>query len=235
MSFLTGKAGKSESESGNYAYPWIKSTYGPAGGNAFNFGTSTIQSILGGGPGGDAALDNWWNSSGGKFLLDQGLDTVTNKYASLGLSKSGAAMKGIEDYRSGLASTKLGEAMQQYFGLANLGLGAGNLISGAGQYSKSKSTGATQGLAGLIGSLASAAAAASDIRLKDNIELVATLPDGLKVFDFDYRRDLDPSLPEGRQRGVMAHDVARLRPWALGPVRPDGHATVNYALLGATA
>ena len=38
-------------------------------------------------------------------------------------------------------------------------------------------------------------------------------------------------LPEGVIRGVMADEVAALRPWALGP-EVAGFATVNYAALG---
>ena len=82
---------------------------------------------------------------------------------------------------------------------------------------------------------AASAYAGSDIRLKTNIEHVGTMADGLGVYDFDYlpiEGDIAAFMPEGRQRGVMAHEVAVLRPDALGPVI-DGYATVNYAALGA--
>jgi hypothetical protein len=242
MSFLTGSPGKSTSvsdtQSGNKAYPWIQQNFGASGAGAFNQGTSAISSLLG--LGGDpaaskAALNNWWNSAGGQFQLGEGLDALTNKYSSMGLYNSGAAAKAMEKYRQGLASTYL----QQYLGnlgdLSKLGLGAGGLVTQAGQYStghsESKSTGQTEGLGGLLGSLLAVGAAASDIRLKKNIVFVGELADGLPVAEFDYDRELDPTLPRGRHRGVMAQDVARLRPWALGPER-NGYATVNYLLLG---
>jgi hypothetical protein len=69
----------------------------------------------------------------------------------------------------------------------------------------------------------------SDRRLKRDIEHVETLEDGLTVHDFNYVDGM--GLPEGRFRGVMAQDVARLRPWALGPTI-GGYATVNYPALG---
>jgi hypothetical protein len=70
----------------------------------------------------------------------------------------------------------------------------------------------------------------SDERLKRDIVKVGELDDGLSVVDFNYRDGL--GLPEGRFRGVIAQDVARLRPHALGPV-VAGFATVNYDRLEA--
>jgi hypothetical protein len=67
----------------------------------------------------------------------------------------------------------------------------------------------------------------SDERLKRDIVKVGELDDGLSVVDFNYRDGL--GLPEGRFRGVIAQDVARLRPHALGPTI-NGYATVNASL-----
>lgn len=75
--------------------------------------------------------------------------------------------------------------------------------------------------------------AGSDIRLKTNIERVGETPDGLGIYDFDYlpvEGQIAAFMPEGRQRGVMAHEVAALRPDALGPL-VDGYQTVNYGAL----
>jgi hypothetical protein len=68
----------------------------------------------------------------------------------------------------------------------------------------------------------------SDERLKRDIVRVGELGDGLPIVDFNYRDGL--GLPEGRFRGVIAQDVARLRPHALGPT-VNGFKTVNYELL----
>ncbi|ABQ70798.1 hypothetical protein Swit_4460 [Rhizorhabdus wittichii RW1] len=73
-----------------------------------------------------------------------------------------------------------------------------------------------------------AASSLSDRRTKTNIEKVGELDDGLGIYDFDYV-DLDHGA--GRQRGVMADEVAILRPWALGPRTADGFATVDYKKL----
>lgn len=74
-----------------------------------------------------------------------------------------------------------------------------------------------------------AASAFSDERLKRDIVKVGEFEDGLPIVDFNYIDD--EALPDGRFRGVLAQDVARLRPWALGP-SVNGFATVNYERLG---
>lgn len=81
---------------------------------------------------------------------------------------------------------------------------------------------------GLLGGLASLGSAAitkwSDRRLKRNIEKVGLRPDGLGVYAYNYLWSDEPQI------GVMADEVAQLRPEALGPV-VDGYATVNYGAL----
>lgn len=82
-----------------------------------------------------------------------------------------------------------------------------------------------QGLASTIGSLASSAAVAfSDRRLKTNIQKIGEYDDGLGRYEWSY------VWGGPRHNGVMADEVAVLRPWALGPV-VSGYATVNYEAL----
>ncbi len=77
------------------------------------------------------------------------------------------------------------------------------------------------------------AAAMSDRRAKTNIVKVGEEPDGLGVYDFDYRQDMGLDLPTERQRGVMADEVKELRPAAYIPdFMETGFAGVNYAALG---
>ena len=74
---------------------------------------------------------------------------------------------------------------------------------------------------------AQAAAMASDRRLKMDIEKVGEESDGLGWYRYRYVTDA-PDAP--LRDGVMADEVASLRPWALGPER-NGFATVNYGAL----
>lgn len=119
-----------------------------------------------------------------------------------------------------------------------------NIIGGNqwGQSGTSTSKGTSTQSGGMFGQLLGAAAGLgsaaimhSDPRLKSNIVLIGTLPDGLNVYVYTYRQDLSDefglNLPVGFQIGVMADEVAALRPHALGPVDDGGFASVNYAAL----
>lgn len=77
------------------------------------------------------------------------------------------------------------------------------------------------------GSKAAGAYAASDRRLKMDVEKVGEDADGLGRYRYRYVTD-DADAP--LREGVMADEVARLRPHALGPTR-NGFATVNYGAL----
>ena len=62
--------------------------------------------------------------------------------------------------------------------------------------------------------------AGSDIRMKEDIEQVGVSPDGHKIYEFNYIGK--PT----RYRGVMAQEVAKIDPMAVG-IR-DGYLAVNY-------
>jgi hypothetical protein len=84
----------------------------------------------------------------------------------------------------------------------------------------------------MMAAAAQAAAAASDRRLKTNIVELGDWDekgDGLKRVRWNWKAD-----PNGEPvEGVIADEVARLRPWAYVPnFRGDGYDGVNYAKLG---
>ena len=100
----------------------------------------------------------------------------------------------------------------------------------SGQTVNSNGTDVTKSSGGLLGALASIAKITgtvapmmSDRRLKTNIAKVGELPDGLGLYSWDYIWG-EPAT------GVMADEVAALRPWALGP-EINGFATVNMGAL----
>lgn len=94
-----------------------------------------------------------------------------------------------------------------------------------GPYNSQTSTPSTaSSIAQGVGTALQIASVFSDRRLKTNIKRVGELADGLGVYDFDY------VFGGARQRGVMADEVAKLRPWALGP-KIGAFQTVNMAKL----
>ena len=132
-----------------------------------------------------------------------------------------AQYAGIMPY---LAMTQ-GAAQLPYTGIQNLGQ-IGGLAGGYGTQSGTQPGGWGTGLA------AAAASALpfilSEPEAKTKIKLVRRDPDGLGWYDYAYKRDPDVML-----HGVMADEVEKLRPHALGPRLSNGWRTVNYAKLEA--
>jgi len=71
--------------------------------------------------------------------------------------------------------------------------------------------------------------AMSDVRTKQNIQPVGRLKNGITLFEFNYKPEFgDPSI---RYRGVMAQEVERVIPDAVG-VLDNGYKYVNYDMVG---
>jgi hypothetical protein len=86
-----------------------------------------------------------------------------------------------------------------------------------------------QGLMGLGGA---GIMAYSDVRLKQNIEPVGVLANGLTLYSYEYINEikLHPLAGEGLQVGVMAQEVEQVYPYAVTTLN-DGYKIVNYGLL----
>jgi len=69
----------------------------------------------------------------------------------------------------------------------------------------------------------------SDIRTKQNIELIVIRPDGLGVYDFEYKPEFKSDLlaGHGRYRGLMAHEVEQVYPEAV--FMHNGYKVVDYS------
>lgn len=175
------------------------------------------------------------------FDAATGLGQLYNDSQALGLN----AQQSADQTRLGALGLTPGLVNAQYAGvdpalsLLNSAAGipytgvnalAGNVANLTGATNTTTSTSKGPGLGYSVWTAAAGSAgAASDRRLKKNIERVGELSDGLGVYDFDY---IHPSFGEGRQRGVMAEEVAQLRPWALGAKIGGEFATVHYDKLG---
>jgi hypothetical protein len=123
-----------------------------------------------------------------------------------------------------LSATQLGSTLP-YLGAQTLASGMGGLLGPYTQTTQKKSLGST-----LMDAATAAAYAFSDPSLKKDAKLLDIRDDGLGVYEFKYKRRSGFDLPKGRQVGVMADEVAALRPDALGPV-VLGKRMVDYAQL----
>jgi hypothetical protein len=85
---------------------------------------------------------------------------------------------------------------------------------------------------GLMGLGGAGIMAFSDVRLKQNINRIGTLPNGLPFYSFEYIDAVQghPLAGKGTQVGVMAQEVEQVYPNAVITL-DDGYKVVNYGLL----
>jgi hypothetical protein len=85
-------------------------------------------------------------------------------------------------------------------------------------------------LAGAAAYYAKPAAMASDIRLKTDIEVVGVAPNGLTVYEFEYKPEVKdhPLAGHGRFRGFMAQEVEQVFPEAVFTM-DNGYKAVDYS------
>jgi hypothetical protein len=82
---------------------------------------------------------------------------------------------------------------------------------------------------GLMG-LGAAGIMASDIRMKENIKHLGWMPNGLPVYEYEYKPEWKEEAGYGKFIGVMAQEVEQVMPKAV-MTRPDGYKMVNYGVL----
>lgn len=119
---------------------------------------------------------------------------------------------------AGMQAGQQGAMLPVQAALANAA-GTGGLL---GQYQTGKQTTKSGGgFMDILGMGLQAASLFSDARLKHNVRRVGMTEGGLTIYDYQYHGD------DTTYRGVMAQEVAKVQPWALGPM-VDGYMTVNY-------
>nr|GAT42312.1 predicted protein [Mycena chlorophos] len=176
----------------------------------------------------NAGYQNYLQQAGYAPALKQLSQNLTGQGAASGLLNSGSTTKALANYGAQLNNQFYQNYLQNLNNQTQAGTQAGGLLAGTGQTSQSSGTssgGSTNnnGLLGGVGSVVGGIASIfSDRRLKTDIEKIGEASDGLGWYRFRYIWDRAKEV-----RGVMADEVARLRPWALGPV-VGGFSTVNY-------
>jgi hypothetical protein len=181
----------------------------------------------GGAGGGDAmaGYNNYLQLAGYAPAMKALSQNITGQGAASGILNSGSTAKALQSRGADLNHQYFNNYMQQLAGLSGLGLQAGQLAANTGQQSTGTSQGGGPSTLGSIASIAgSVAPLFSDRRLKRSIELVRREADGLGIYLCRY------VWSRTRRLMVMADEVAKLRPWALGPVRA-GYQTVIYGAL----
>jgi hypothetical protein len=83
---------------------------------------------------------------------------------------------------------------------------------------------------GLMGLGGAGIMAFSDIRMKENINHIGTLPNGLPFYKFEYKPEFKDIAGHGKHIGVMAQEVEMVQPEAV-ITNADGYKMVNYGVL----
>lgn len=170
----------------------------------------------------NAGYNNYLQMAGYAPAMRQMTQDITGQGAARGLLNSGSTVRRLQRSGAELNQGFFNNYLQQLGGLSGQGLQAGGLIANTGSRSVGGGPSTAGSIASTVGGLASIF---SDRRLKQDIKLQRRDEDGLGWYEFAYKW-----APARKFIGVMADEVAKLRPHALGPER-HGHATVNYGAL----
>lgn len=147
-------------------------TNGAAASNGWAGTTNAINQLLTSGGQNNPAFQNYLNSTGYNFQLQQGTGAISGNAASKGILNSGAAAKALQGYGQNLASTTFNNYLGQLGGLGAMqgqqaqqginaagmvgqagttgGGNAGQLTAGAGQSIGSSITNAFNGVGGAV-------------------------------------------------------------------------------------
>jgi hypothetical protein len=203
------------------------------------------------------AFNQFANSAGMQFQQQQAANGLNNLYAGHSQLQSGAAMKAVPSYLQQQALSNyfmpyMGLLGQQQStgaqaGSAIAGVGSnfgntaaslygnmGNALQGGADAASNSALLRGQNTANMYNNLGSSFGQAagmfmSDRRLKTNIVKVGEFPDGLGIYEWNWK-----SAPDGEKVcGVIADEVEKLRPWAFIPNFRDGYDGVNYGALEA--
>lgn len=171
-----------------------------------------------GGGGADSAFQNFLGSTGFQSQLDAGTEAITGNAAASGLLQSGSTLEGVNRFGQELAKQEFNNFLTQLQGLREGGIQAGQLVSGAGQTSRSSGS-SQEGAGGFVGNVLGSIGL-SDARAKHIGPLVGTMENGIEIRHFRYKGDGKSHI------GVVAQQVQPIMPEAV--MELDGWLHVDY-------
>lgn len=144
MSNLLGgnSKGKNTSNSSTSIYNQAYQGLSNALGSQVTQGTGASNLLYGllTGTGSNAGYQDYQNSSGFQNQLETGTKAITNNAATSGLLNSGATLKALDTYGTGLANQNYNNYLSQLSGLVSSGNGAASVIGNTGGITNTTST-----------------------------------------------------------------------------------------------
>lgn len=220
-----GSKSKSKStstqSSSNRAFEPVSTAFTPLLGQAQS-GIDEYNAFMGGDTTG---FDKFKAATNYDFNESEGMRKIIGSRAGRGVFQSGASGRALQEFGTNLQGNWAQQYLDRLLGRTSVGFQAGNSITGAGNISSGQSESTSKskskpGIGQFIGQVA-AGAAASDRRLKMDITKVGEFANGLNVYQYHYVNGAGPYV------GVMADEVEKIQPEALGPVI-GGYMTVDY-------
>lgn len=187
------------------------------------------------GEGQEEAFQKYLDSGDYKFTTQQGMEAINQNMAAKGLLNSGSTLKALTQWGQQNAMQYRENYMNRLLQSAGVGAGVlGNLMGASnnsaqmlGQQYSNKANQAANGVGNFLNFGLGVASLISDERLKkDKKRIGAIKVDGKKIGVHAYRYkgendDVQPHI------GVMAQEVAKKVPRALGP-KIGNYLTVDY-------
>lgn len=140
MSTIFGGNQQNQSSQGtqsNQAYPYLQQALS---GNVSNGSAANGQlaNMLGlnGTPAQNQGFQNWQNSTGYQFGLNQGQQSITGNAATQGLLNSGSTAKALDTYGQNYANTQYQNYLNPLQSLVNSGIQSGSAIGATGNVSQ---------------------------------------------------------------------------------------------------
>lgn len=152
-----GSNTQEQQKSTNQAYPYLQGALSPQVSNGTN-ASGQLANMLGlNGPAGQqTGFDNWRNSTGYQFGMQQGQDSITGNAATQGLLNSGSTLKALDTYGQNYANTQYQNYLNPLQNLMAGGTAAAGVLGSAGNTSEQTSNtfdGGKSGASNFIGAL----------------------------------------------------------------------------------
>jgi hypothetical protein len=188
-----------------------------------NIGQNLFQQGLQGGQFTNQSLINRGNfgNQAQQQAFNQALTRYNIPLNTLSALRSGSQVQNPSFVNSAQQATTSGPDM---LGAAQMGY---NAQMGDFNAQQAAQQGFNQGLMNLAGA---GIMKYSDIRMKENIKQIHWLPNGLPVYEYEYKSEFKDIAGHGKHIGVMAQEVELVQPEAV-ITNANGYKMVNYGVL----
>jgi len=189
------------------------------------------------------AFDRFKDSPGQAFLRERGERALLQNQAAIGGLGGGNVRSALQEQGIGFANQQYTQYVNQLAGLSgggqtagvNIGVAGANAASNIGNALQSGGAARASGILGAQQANAKttenlfnlgAMFAASDERLKDNIEQIGTHESGLGWYRWEWNEEGKRVAGSDPTEGFIAQEVQKLYPAAIG--EREGYLTVDY-------